>query len=274
MAPAALVLAAVSLALAGAALRDAREAREEARAGPRKSGASGERREAPGGSRDGAAGPQEKEPAFQGWSGAGSAKSAEAARTEAEAAARAFPGLPAGSDPAEALRPLVRDVVAQELKARDAAAEAAGGRKEEEKKPPLSQVAAVLGLTDAQEEAMREEIVRGQSEVIDLLRLPMSDGKVPVDEVFDVLLGEPEKARARMIEVFGRLLSERVPGGTETYAERWEAMKKRTNEGFARALTPEQFREYEKMGQDPLEIQVPDSPWIRVLQEAVERRRR
>jgi len=189
-----------------------------------------------------------------------------------EAAAR----VAAGTGSRESLRGVVRDLLREEMEAR-AAKEAAAGAKPPAApsgKPPLSQFAAELELTGAQRDEVRQAVIRGQESMIALLRTPTAEGRVPVDELLDAMLGKPEEAQPKVVEIFGLLATETVPGTEETYAKRIEAVKRETVEAFRRGLTAEQFQAYEKTGQDPLEIQVPDSPWVEVLQDAYRRRKR
>jgi len=171
------------------------------------------------------------------------------------------------------LRALVKDLVREEVDAR-AAAEAKAGKAAAEpgpKKPPLSQFAAELELAPAQKEGVHLAVLKGQEELISILRTPTESGRVPLIDILGALMGKPEETQPRMIEIFGMLATERMPGSGDTYSVRVEALKKETVEAFRRDFTPEQFKAFEKMGQDPLEIQVPDSPWIGILQEAYRR---
>ncbi|HEU4395258.1 MAG TPA: hypothetical protein VFS92_06805, partial [Planctomycetota bacterium] len=182
------------------------------------------------------------------------------------------------SDPAarEPIRALIKDVIREEEEAR-AAKE--GAKRETarpsgaERKPPLSQFAAELDLEPAQRESVQRTVHQGQEGMIALLRTPTASGRVLVDELLDAMLGKPEEAQAKVLEIYGVLTSERVPGGDGTYAQRAEALKREAVESFRREFTAEQFKAFEKSGQDPLEIQIPDSPWAAVLQDALRRRK-
>lgn len=184
--------------------------------------------------------------------------------------------LPPGAEAEEGLRALVRQTVREEADAREKEkAEGKAGKAQppaEGRKPPLSQIAAELDLDEAQREAVHQAVLRGQEETLALLRMPTPGGRVPLDDLMKVLMGPAEGQKERVVEVFGMLATEKVPGSSETYAQRLEGVKKATAENFRRTFSPEQFKAYEKTGQDPLEIQVPDSPWIQVLQEAWKRR--
>jgi hypothetical protein len=194
-------------------------------------------------------------------------------------ASTAAPGSAADpiADPAarEPIRALVKEVLREEQEARakegakDEAAKPAGA----ERKPPLSQFAAELDLEPAQRELVQRTVHQGQEGMIALLRTPTASGRVLVDELLDAMLGKPEEARAKVLEIYGVLSSEQVPGSDRTYAQRAEALKRDAVESFRREFTADQFKAFEKSGQDPLEIQIPDSPWTAVLQDALRRRK-
>ena len=141
------------------------------------------------------------------------------------------------------------------------------------RKPPLSQFASELDLQPGQRESVHRAVHQGQEGMIALLRTPTASGRIPLDELLDTMLGKPEEAREKLVEIYGMLATERVPGSDRTYSERVESLKGETVESFRREFTAEQFKAFEKTGQDPLEIQIPDSPWGPVLKEALQRRR-
>jgi hypothetical protein len=265
----------VSVGVAVWALDEARQARTLADAGPAARGrkdaleARLERLEAQAGSPGRAPTPYLGE----GVAGSGSASMPGIPGTSADPARAALDGPP----PEEGLRALVRQTVKEEIDTRQKEQKEQGAGKDETRgegrKPPLSQVAAELDLDDAQREAVHQAVIRGQEETIALLRTPTPGGRVPIDDLLKAFLEKPEVARERAMEVFAMLATEKVPGSEETYAQRLEGVKKSTAETFRRSFTPEQFKAYEKTGQDPLEIQVPDSPWIQIIQEAWKKNR-
>ncbi|MHC4821178.1 MAG: hypothetical protein ACYTDX_05605, partial [Planctomycetota bacterium] len=147
---------------------------------------------------------------------------------------------------------------------------------QDKKKPPLDQFVALLDLGPVQKDVVQRAVREGQEQTIALLRTPMSDGSVPLERLMNLFIDppeSPEKQRAAMLDLFGTLATENYPGSDETYGTRLEAVKKRTSETFKRHFTAEQSKEYDRMGQDPLEIQIPDSPWGEVFKEAMERRK-
>ena len=157
----------------------------------------------------------------------------------------------------------------------DKAVEARLAGQEKEKKPPLSQFAAQLGLSDVQRDGVQREVLRGQVQIMEALKVPAADGTVFLDQLVDVFVdmasGPPEQAQARMVGVFSRLMTERIPGREETYSVHIETIKKGVSETFRRDFTPEQWVAYEKMGQDPTEIQVEGGPWQELMAKVGER---
>ncbi len=273
------LLAACYLAVAGWALEEAREAREEARRSADKAVATVSMLvEADG--RNAAhpkvvlPGPAPAPPGARAGAAAGAPAAVgpgDKAPTEAgPSLVLPPPGSPERKAAEEGLRAFVRQAVHEELEARKAEG---GGPAPAEKKPPLSQFAAQLELDDSQRETVHRAVVSGQEEVIGVLRTATAGGRVPLDDIVKAFTDKPEENRDRLMEVFGMLATEKVPGGAETYAQRMEAVKKGTVETFRRSFTPDQFKAYEKMGQDPLEIQVEDSPWIEVFKETWSRRK-
>jgi len=178
------------------------------------------------------------------------------------------PGVSAPDD--DRIKKMIESKVEEEVKKQQS---------KDQKKPPLSQVAATLGLSEYQREQMRREVVRAQEEMIEVLSIPTSDGTVLIDELLSMYSGKeastPEEAQARMLKIFGRLSSEKVPGSEETYVKRMESVNRRVTDAFRRDLTPEQWTEYEKMGiPDPTEIQVKGSPWEKAFQEFLKRQQK
>jgi hypothetical protein len=277
------VLTAGSLAVAGWALEEAREAREEARSVAQPGGVTAARVEA---AENRLARIEEALPS-RGPSVPGVRGGVDAG---AGVPPGATPGTPATATPGEPGPPLVlpppgsperkaaeerllgfiRQAVHEELEARK---REGAGQPAAEKKPPLSQFAAQLELDDSQREIVHRAVVSGQEEVIGILRTATAGGRVPLDDILKAFTEKPEENRDRVMEVFGMLATEKVPGSAETYAQRMDAVKKSTAETFRRSFTQDQFKAYEKMGQDPLEIQVEDSPWIEIFKETWGRRK-
>ncbi len=69
---------------------------------------------------------------------------------------------------------------------------------------------------------------------------------------------DPASPGKGLMEVFASMSATEVPG---TYAARAEGVTKSVLEALRRELTPEQFRAFEALGHDPLDVEVTDNPW-------------
>lgn len=172
------------------------------------------------------------------------------------------------SSSVEALRELVDEAVDRK---------AIELRTMENKKPSIDVFANTLELTDTQRQAAEQEIVRSQGEIKAILETPAQDGTYFMDELVEVLadgVANPGKNPGRGMKLFGRLLTENVPGSNETYAVRTEAVKQRLRETFKRNWTPEQFTRFHEWKMDPTEVRdIPGSPYKEIETRVIERAR-
>lgn len=73
---------------------------------------------------------------------------------------------------------------------------------------------------------------------------------------------------------FGRVMTEVVPGTSETYAQRAEAAKTRLRDAMRRELSEDQYALFEQWQMDPSEVEeVPGSPWKDVERRVIDRAR-
>lgn len=71
---------------------------------------------------------------------------------------------------------------------------------------------------------------------------------------------------------FGRVMTETVPGTSETYAQRAEASKTRLRDALRRELSEEQYGLFEQWQMDPSEVEdIPGSPWKDIEQRVIQR---
>ena len=138
-------------------------------------------------------------------------------------------------------------------------------RQMQDKKPSIDHFSQTLALTETQREIVEREVVQAQHEIRALLETPTADGTNLLDELVEVMaegIARPGEKSERGMKWFGRILTEQVPGTSETYGARAERAKDRLREALRRELTPEQHALYESWQMDPSEIQgVPNSPW-------------
>ncbi|MDF1703057.1 MAG: hypothetical protein P1V36_18055 [Planctomycetota bacterium] len=193
---------------------------------------------------------------------------AQRAAAEAAAAATQEPLVIEEGAKAEALRELVNEAVEKK---------AAQMRAMREKKPSLDSFAAVLELDEAQREKVARDVVASQQEIRTLLEIPAEDGTVFLDELVDILAGgiaQPGSGKERGAALFGRLMSEKVPGTDETYAAQAEAVKARLRTSFQRDFSTTQYATFEAWRMDPTEIKdIPGSPWKDLEGRVLERAR-
>ncbi len=145
------------------------------------------------------------------------------------------------------------------------------------KKPSIDAFSETLGLTEEQRAATEAEVLRGQREIRALLDTVSDEGTNFLDEVVNVLatgMAKPGQAGAEWGKLFQKLVTERVPGTNQTYAERAEAVKQTVRDAFRRDMTKPQYARFEAWQMDPTEVQgIEGSPWEEVMPLVIERAR-
>jgi hypothetical protein len=143
------------------------------------------------------------------------------------------------------------------------------------KKPSIDAFAKALALTEEQRAAAERAIVGSQHEIKAVLEIETADGTNFLDELVETMadgMARPGKDLGRGLKLFGRILSETIPGTSETYAARAEALKARLREEFRRAWSPKQYAAFEAWQMDPTEVKgIPGSPWTEVEARVIER---
>lgn len=146
-----------------------------------------------------------------------------------------------------------------------------------DKKPSIDVFTETLQLTDDQRRTVEQEVLRGQREIQTILEMPAADGTVFMDEFVEVLaegIAHPGQRSGRGMKLFGRLLSENVPGTEETYATQVESVKSSVRATFRRDWTKEQYARFEAWEMDPTEIkEIEYSPWKTVERRVIDRAR-
>ncbi len=113
--------------------------------------------------------------------------------------------------------------------------------------PRFSEVAAWLGLDEAQSARARAAFRQGQRDLLATLGEPREDGRNMVAEVFRALLAGDH---AKLLATLG----ERVPGADETYGARIEGLKLALEDDLRASLAPAQFRRWRSAGLDPFKV--------------------
>ena len=153
----------------------------------------------------------------------------------------------------------------QELVDEAVAKKAAQIRHMQDKKPSIDAFAEVLALNEAQREIVEREVLQAQHDIRALLDTPTADGSNLLDELVEVFadgMAHPGENPGLGMKWFGRVMTEVVPGTSQTYAERAEGAKTHLRETLRRELSEEQYALFEAWEMDPSEIEdVPGSPW-------------
>jgi len=135
-----------------------------------------------------------------------------------------------------------------------------GGLFGEDKKRPLADVSKDLGLTPEQEDQMADLINTSQRTVFGILITPRNDGTNILDDFVDAMRDPEhmeEKGKAILLKVF----TEKIPGTDEAYLSRIMLEKHSLNEEFRKILSEDQMKKYERLGQDPHDIQTGYDPF-------------
>jgi hypothetical protein len=135
-----------------------------------------------------------------------------------------------------------------------------GGLFGDEKKRPLTEISKELGLTELQEDQMSDAIKASQKVVFDLLATPRNDGTNVLDDFVEAMK-DPEHAEEKMQKAFLQIFTAKLPGSEETYLGRVMAEKQALLGEFKNILTEDQMKRYNRLGQDPHEIQTGYDPF-------------
>ena len=125
------------------------------------------------------------------------------------------------------------------------------------KRPDIDLFASELKLTLEQRNKTEEIVADGQHRIHAVLRVPMADGTVLMDEFVEAFAkGMAQPGRDHGVgKLLQRVGSEKIPGTEETFAARIESIKGEMREQFRKAWSKKQYRMYEQWQLDPSEIQ-------------------
>ena len=133
------------------------------------------------------------------------------------------------------------------------------------KKPSIDVFAETLALNDQQRRLVERDVVQAQQEIRTILEIPAADGTNFLDELVEVMaqgMANPGKNPGRGMRLFGRIMSEKIPGTDETYAARIETVKGGLRQSFKSNFDEKQYATFETWRMDPSEVQdIPGSPW-------------
>ncbi len=144
-----------------------------------------------------------------------------------------------------------------------------------EKKPSIDTFARTLELDDAQRAAIERGVLSSQHEIKSILEIETEAGANFLDDLVEVFadgIAHPGKNPKAGQALFTRLLTEKIPGSNETYAERVEGVKSRLRAALKRDLNPKQHTAFQTWQMDPTEIKgIAGSPWKAIEKRVGER---
>lgn len=140
--------------------------------------------------------------------------------------------------------------------------------------PKLEEVAQQLGLEELEAKELEDILRSKKTEHFNLLKTPRADGSNLLDEFGDALVeairaGKPDDQTARPVfmKFHQSIMTEKVPGTDNTYAELLQKKQRETRDAFKNALSDEQFRKLQAMGvQNPMDMRIPDEPMEAYIQ--------
>jgi hypothetical protein len=179
--------------------------------------------------------------------------------------AAAIAGRPGRADAAPAsgtpVRPL-EDVLAERVEKKvaekmDALAARDRERGEDGKwKAPIDDLAKEIGLSDAQKAEAKRVFEHSRDEVFALVRTMRLDGGTLLDDYAGALKGGADATR----HFFQRILTERVPGGDQTYLAEFIAIGQDVEDQLGRQLDKDQMRKLKSLRVDLLDVKTGYDP--------------
>lgn len=187
-------------------------------------------------------------------------KKAAAASAAAEAAAKR--PLPAPAVPAT-LEEDIQKIVEAKLEER---LQAKGAQKNpgEDRKLPLFDLARELSLDDATKARVSAIANTVKKEIFDILKTPRPDGTNMADEL---LAAFTSGDTAAVQKLFGRLLTEKIPGTDTPYVSAVTRVQDKANQGLKAAMGDDAFGRYQGMNLKPENIETGFDPWMDYLQQ-------
>ena len=150
------------------------------------------------------------------------------------------------------IRETAREEIQQEIQRREKKAKL-------NRKPLLKKLVEELELDPATEYQVAEAVNMAKDESFRLFKLNRTDGGNFVDDFAGALRSPNRDEEAKRVWV--RLLSEKIPGSDETFVARYEQMKAGVNDTIKSLLFEEQWKAYQGLVMDPVQIQTGHTPW-------------
>ncbi|HEX7898123.1 MAG TPA: hypothetical protein VF950_10210 [Planctomycetota bacterium] len=188
---------------------------------------------------------------------------AEIARVEAKVVAA--PPRP-GALPITVTEEDIRKIVDERLeeKKADPAAKKEGGFGGDDRKMPLHDMSKELALDPETQRRVGEIANRTKREIFDVLKTPRPDGTEMAGDLIGAFLsGDGEKTKA----VFGRLFTEKVPGGDQTYLVAVTGIQERAKQQLRGTMGDALYGRFEHMNVRPENIETGWDPWGEYVKE-------
>lgn len=190
-------------------------------------------------------------------------KKAAAASAAAEAAAkRPAPSAPPPAAPAN-LEEDIEKIVEAKLEEKIQKKGGKGGLGED-RKMPIFDLAKELSLDDAQQTRVSSIANTAKKEIFDILKTPRPDGTNAAD---DLLTAFTSGDTAAVQKVFGKLITEKIPGTDTPYIAAVGRVQEKANQGLSVAMGAQAYSKYQGMNLKPENIETGFDPWADYLQQ-------
>jgi len=188
-------------------------------------------------------------------------KKAVAATAAAEAAAKRPAPAPAVAPATleEDIQKIVDAKIEEKLQAKGAAK--AGG---EDRKMPLFDLAKELALDDAAQGRIAVIANTVKKEIFDIIKTPRVDGTNMADELLTAFTSGDTAA---VQKVFGKLLTDKIPGTDTPYVTAVSRVQEKANQGLKGVMGSDAFGRYQGMNLKPENIETGFDPWLDYLQQ-------
>lgn len=119
----------------------------------------------------------------------------------------------------------------------------------------FDQAIARLSASEAEKQAVKDEILKSKKEILELLEVPTAEGRNFGEEVIDAFIASQmgaEGAQARLLNLFADLANTRVPGDADnrSYAQALEDIKKKNRQTIGRILSPDDQKKLDRAHAD------------------------
>lgn len=190
-------------------------------------------------------------------------KKAAAATVAAEAAAkRPAPVAPAPAAPA-ILEEDIEKIVEAKLEEKIQKKGKNGGLGED-RKMPIFDLVKELALDPEQLARVSSIANTAKKEIFDILKTPRPDGTNAADDLLNAFTSGDTAA---VQKVFGKLITEKIPGTDTPYITAVGRVQEKANQGLSVAMGAQAYSKYQGMNLKPENIETGFDPWTDYLQQ-------